>query len=119
MRRKENRFFIACYNMDTESTKDGYLTAFMANRFHSKLEVKIPKAKTLDKPSRKYLNARFELFKLLDSLPERVRLTQQKEVRDFFRYLQDVCSAARDLYKRMDSKLEKLDCFIKIGRAHV
>lgn len=119
MRRKENRFFIACYNMDTESTKDGYLTAFMANRFHSKLEVKIPKAKTLDKPSRKYLNARFELFKLLDSLPERVRLTQQKEVRDFFRYLQDVCSAARDLYKRMDSKLEKLDCFIIIHFANL
>lgn len=119
MRRKENRFFIACYNMDTESTKDGYLTAFMANRFHSKLEVKIPKAKTPDKPSRKYLNARFELFKLLDSLPERVRLTQQNEVRDFFRYLQDVCNAARDFYKRMDSKLEKLDCFIIIHFANL
>jgi len=119
MRRKENRFYIACYNMDTESTQDGYLTAFMANKFKSKLTVKLPNPKIQDKPTRRYIEARFHLMRLIEGLPETVRLTQQDEVRTFFRYLNDVCSSAKSLYSLLDTKLEKPECFIIIHFANL
>lgn len=111
-KKRENRFCIGVYNMDTESTQDGYITAFMANLFHSKLIVKTPLPKIPDKPTRKYIESRYQLFKEIESLPERVRLTQQTEIRSFFRYLQDLCNKAAYLISQMDSKLEKPKAYI-------
>lgn len=105
--------------MDTESTKDGYLSAFMANKFKSRLKVKIPNPKKADKPSRKYEKAKFQLFKLLEFLPDKVRLTQQKEVKAFFDYLNNVCTDAEVFYKAMLPKADKLKCYIVIHFANL
>ena len=111
-RKKENRFCIGVYNMDTESTKDGYVTAFMANKFKCRLKIKIPKPKIEEKPTRKYNENRFLFAQLIDGLPEQVRLTQQGEIRAFFRFLQDECNKAAFFLSQMDSKLEKPQAYI-------
>lgn len=111
-RKKENRFCIGVYNMDTESTKDGYITAFMANKFKCRLKIKIPKPKIEGKPTRKYNENLFLFAKLTEGLPEQVRLTQQAEIRAFFRFLQDECNKASFFLSQMDSKLEKPQAYI-------
>lgn len=118
-KKRENRFCIGVYNMDTESTQDGYITAFMANLFHSKLIVKTPLPKIPDKPTRKYIEYRYQLFKHIESLPERVRLTKQNKIREFFIYLNDFCDRAAEYYKGMDPKLEKVQCYIVIHFANL
>ena len=119
MKPRESRYCIAVYNMDTESTNDGYLSAFMANKFKSRLRVKIPNPKNADKPSRKYEKGKFKLLKLLENLPDKVRLTQQKEVRAFFNYLNNVCTDAEVFYKDMLPKADKLKCYIVIHFANL
>ena len=105
--------------MDTESTTDGYLSAFMANKFKSRLKVKIPNPKKADKPSRKYEKGKFQLFKLLENVPDKIRLTQQKEVKAFFDYLNNVCTDAEVFYKDMAQKADKLKCYIVIHFANL
>lgn len=118
-RKKQSRYCVGVYDMDTESTHDGYVTAFMADKFHSRLVVNLPHPKNIDRPSRKYIEARYLLFKLLDTLPEHVRLTQQNEIRLFFRKLNETCSTAAQYLTQMDSKLEKPQCYLVIHFANL
>lgn len=119
MKRVENRFAIAVYNMDTESSIEGYISAFMANKFESRLKVKLPAPKNKNHPSRKYNEAVYKLGMLIDTLPDRVRLTQQSKIGDFFRLLNAKCDEAVQYFEMMDSSLKDVSCYIIIHYANL
>lgn len=107
MKTKNQRFCLGVWNCDTESTVEGYVSAFMANRFQSRLVRQYPISKKVN-PSKRWLNLREAADKLIDNtLSERIRFTQQSEIKSFAQSLQDIAERVADIYCKMDSALDR------------
>ena len=105
-KKKNHNFCIGIWNCDTESSVEGYISAFMANRFECRLKTLYPVSGRLN-PSKRYLNLKDKADALINSLPDKVRLTQQQEIRDFANRLQDTSERAADIYCQMDKELDR------------
>lgn len=108
---KFHRFCLGIWNCDTESTKEGYISAFMANKFTSRLQTVYPPFKGL-KPSKRWLNMRDKADSMVNSIPDKIRYTRQSEIRLFFRALQETADRVEEIYCRMsDLDPTKVDVY--------
>lgn len=107
MRKKQSKFCLGVWNCDTESSIEGYMSAFMANRWHSRLAMRRPVSNShRSGPSGVYLKNIARIEKLIESTGETYRTTQQKEVRDFFKMLQDTAERVEEILLTMDKGLK-------------
>ena len=103
---KESRFCLGVWNCDTESTVEGYISAFMANPFRCRLVRKYPAAGR-GNPSKRYLNLKAKADGIIDGLmSENVRLVRQDEMRNFAKRLQTAADEVERIYLKMDGDLQ-------------
>lgn len=105
-KKKNHNFCIGIWNCDTESSVEGYISAFMANRFECRLKTLFPVSGRLN-PSKRYLNLKDKAAAVINSLPGKVRLTQQHEIREFAESLQAAAERVADIYCMMDRELQQ------------
>lgn len=118
--RSVQRYCIGIWNCDTESTVEGYISAFMANKFKSRLRRVYPSFKGVQ-PSKRWLNLRDAADKMIDAYSDQIRLVKQPEIRRWFMSLQETADRVTEIYSRMDPKLdpEKLDVYWILHFANV
>lgn len=109
MKKRKARYCLGIYNCDTESTSDGWITAFMADWFESRLVMDYPKQQ---EPTKKYLRAFAAVESFMKDLPLKFRSTSQKEIRSFFDQLQDVGDKVQEEFEIMASGKEVETYFI-------
>ena len=79
--KKLNMFLI---NADTESTEEGYMSAFIASRPDLGERFPLSMPPYGKKPTKKWLKTKMEVEKLIETVPRLFTTTQQKEVREYF-----------------------------------
>ena len=101
--------------MDTESTVEGYMSAFLAKVCHTRLKIEYPawrgKKKGASAPVR-WLETVGKIEELLSSIPQRFATTQQKEVRAYFDNLNMVAEQVELLMASMASGKTKFEVSI-------
>lgn len=102
--KKRYKFCLGVWNCDTESTKEGYMSAFMGNRWESRLIIRKPEHKG-HTPSKRWLNQWSNVIKLTESEGSRVRYVKQNDVREFFRRLQEIARCVEETILEMDDNL--------------
>ena len=85
--RGQKKLIMAVINADTESTKDGYLSAFIASRMNTRFEMSFPPGGK--NPTKKYKKQKEQCEKLLLTIPDHFESTNQKEIRNYFDELQN------------------------------
>ena len=84
--RGQKKLILAMINADTESSKEGYLSAFIASKMTTRFEMSFPPGGS--KPTKKYLKLKGKCEQLLLQIPDHFESTDQKEIREYFDNLQ-------------------------------
>ena len=101
-KKKFNLFLI---NADTESTKEGYMSAFIASRPVTRFEMDFPPPPK--KPTKTYTQAKMKAEELIESIPRIFRTTKQKEVREYFDHIHEVMGRINELLEVVRKKKNK------------
>jgi hypothetical protein len=84
-KKKFNMFLI---NADTESTKEGFMSAFIASRPVTRFEMDFPPPPK--KPTKTYIQAKLKAAELIETIPRLFTTTNQKDVKEYFDHIHEI-----------------------------
>ena len=101
----KKKFNMILINADTESTKEGFMSAFIASRPVTRFEMDFPPPPK--KPTKTYIQAKLKAAELIESIPRLVTTTKQKEVREYFDHIHEVMGQLNELLEVVRNKKNK------------
>lgn len=103
------RLNLILINADTESTTEGYMSAFIASRpdYSGRFEMSFPPAGK--KPTRKWIKAKLDVENLIDTIPRHFETTSQREVREYFDNLHNVLRQINEIFGTLKKKRSKTE----------
>ena len=109
MPRGIKRFNLFIINSDTESTKEGYMSAFIASRpdISGRFPLSFPPPGK--KPSKKWIKAKADTEAQIERIPRLFTTTQQSEVKAYFELLHDVMDKINDIFGTLKKSKQKTD----------
>lgn len=109
MPRGTKRFNLFIINSDTESTKEGYMSAFIASRpdISGRFPLSFPPPGK--KPSKKWIKAKADTEAQIERIPRLFTTTKQSEVKTYFELLHDVMDKINDIFGTLKKAKQKTD----------
>ena len=115
--RGQKKLILGIIDADTESTKEGYLSAFIASKVNTRFEMSFPPGGS--KPTKKYLKQKEQCFQLISTIPERFESTNQKEIREYFDNLQLIMDQINLIVGSVKSGKTVYEAFLIMNFANV